>query len=302
LAITLYDTTLRDGSQRAGISYSCQDKVRIAHRLADLGIPYIEGGWPGSNPKDGEFFRILKERPLRGAKAVAFGSTCRAGNAPEEDATLRALLEAETAVVALFGKSWDYHVTRGLGTTLEENLRMIRESVAYLKRYGREVVYDAEHLFDGFRHNPEYALATLRAAVAGGADWLVLCDTNGGTLPDRAAEVVRCVAAEFPGVRIGIHAHDDAGLGVAVTLAAVQAGATMVQGTINGYGERCGNANLCAIIPNLQLKMGLPCLPDGKLAELTAASRFVSEVANLPPGTPSPTWAATPSPTRPAST
>jgi len=283
LAITLYDTTLRDGSQRAGISYSCQDKVRIAHRLADLGIPYIEGGWPGSNPKDGEFFRILKERPLRGAKAVAFGSTCRAGNAPEEDATLRALLEAETAVVALFGKSWDYHVTRGLGTTLEENLRMIRESVAYLKRYGREVVYDAEHLFDGFRHNPEYALATLRAAVAGGADWLVLCDTNGGTLPDRAAEVVRRVAAEFPGVRIGIHAHDDAGLGVAVTLAAVQAGATMVQGTINGYGERCGNANLCAIIPNLQLKMGLPCLPDGKLAELTAASRFVSEVANLPP-------------------
>ncbi|WP_209466601.1 citramalate synthase [Symbiobacterium terraclitae] len=283
LAVTLYDTTLRDGSQRAGISYSSQDKVRIAHRLADLGIPYVEGGWPGSNPKDGEFFRLLRERPLRGAKAVAFGSTCRAGNAAESDATLAALLEAGTEAVALFGKSWDYHVTRGLGTTLEENLRMIRESVAYLKRQGREVVYDAEHLFDGFRRNPEYALATLRAAVAGGADWVVLCDTNGGTLPEDAAAVVRRVAAELPGVRLGIHAHDDSGLGVAVTLAAVRAGATMVQGTINGYGERCGNANLCAIIPNLQLKMGIPCLPEDKLRELTAASHFVSEVANLPP-------------------
>ncbi len=282
LAVTLYDTTLRDGSQRAGISYSSQDKLRIAHRLAGLGIPYIEGGWPGSNPKDGEFFRLLRERPLRGARAVAFGSTCRAGNAPESDATLGALLEAGTEVVALFGKSWDYHVTRGLGTTLEENLRMIRESVAYLKGHGKEVVYDAEHLFDGFRRNPEYALATLRAAADGGADWIVLCDTNGGTLPETAAEIVRRVAAELPGARLGIHAHDDSGLGVAVSLAAVTAGATMVQGTINGYGERCGNANLCAIIPNLELKMGIPCLPEGKLAELTATSHFVSEVANLP--------------------
>ena len=192
-------------------------------------------------------------------------------------------MESGTEVVAIFGKSWDYHVTRGLGTTLEENLRMIRESVAYLKRQGREVVYDAEHLFDGFKRNPEYALATLRAAVAGGADWMVLCDTNGGTLPEEAADIVRRVATELPGARLGIHAHDDSGLGVAVTLAAVKAGATMVQGTINGYGERCGNANLCAIIPNLELKMGIRCLPEGKLAELTATSRFVSEVANLPP-------------------
>lgn len=283
LAVTLYDTTLRDGSQRAGISFSSQDKVRIAHRLDDLGIPYIEGGWPGSNPKDEEFFRLLKEQPLRHARAVAFSSTCRAGNAAADDPTLAALLAADTPAVAIFGKSWDYHVTHALGTTLEENLRMIRESVAYLKRHGREVIYDAEHLFDGFKRNPDYAMATLEAAVAGGADWLTLCDTNGGTLPGEVAEIVRQVVARFPNTRLGIHAHDDSGLGVAVTLAAVEAGATMVQGTINGYGERCGNANLCAIIPNLELKMGLPCLPPGKLAELGPTSHLVSEVANLPP-------------------
>ncbi|MFZ5814335.1 MAG: citramalate synthase [Bacillota bacterium] len=283
LAVTLYDTTLRDGSQRAGISFSSLDKLRIARRLDDLGIPYIEGGWPGSNPKDEEFFRLLQEHPLRRARAVAFSSTCRAGARPEEDATLAALLAARTPAVALFGKSWDYHVTRGLSTTLEENLRMIRESVAYLKQQGKEVIYDAEHLFDGFKRNPAYALATLTAAAEGGADWLVLCDTNGGTLPGEVAEIVGTVAERFPGLRLGIHAHDDSGLGVAVSLAAVQAGATMVQGTINGYGERCGNANLCAIIPNLQLKMDRPCLAPEKLAELTAVSHLVSEVANLPP-------------------
>ncbi|HEY8347077.1 MAG TPA: citramalate synthase [Symbiobacteriaceae bacterium] len=281
--VVLYDTTLRDGAQRAGISYTSQDKLRIARRLDALGIPYIEGGWPGSNPKDEEFFTLLRQNPLPNAKAVAFSSTCRVGMRPDQDATLAALLAAETSVVAIFGKSWDYHVTGALGTTLEENLRMIRETVAYLKQHGREVVYDAEHFFDGFKANPEYALATLAAAVEGGADWLVLCDTNGGTLPRDVFERVRRVAERFPGVRLGIHAHDDSGLGVAVSLAAVEAGATMVQGTINGYGERCGNANLCAIIPNLQLKMGRPCLPPEKLPELTAVSHFVAELANLPP-------------------
>lgn len=281
-AVTLYDTTLRDGSQRAGISYTSQDKLRIARRLDDLGIPYIEGGWPGSNPKDEAFFTLLKQQPLSHAKAVAFSSTCRAGAQPEGDPTIQALLKAETEVVAFFGKSWDYHVTSALGTTLEENLRIIRESVAYMKQQGREVVYDAEHFFDGFRANPEYALATLAAAVEGGADWLVLCDTNGGNLPGHVFQRVRAVAERFPGVRLGIHAHDDSGLGVAVTLAAVEAGAEMVQGTINGYGERCGNANLCAIIPNLQLKMNRPCLPPEKLQELTGVSNFVAELANLP--------------------
>jgi len=280
--VTLYDTTLRDGSQRAGISFSSQDKLRIAARLDSLGVPYIEGGWPGSNPKDEEFFALLRRHPLKSAKAVAFSSTCRAGVAPEHDATLRALLDASTRAVAIFGKSWDFHVIGALSTTLEENLRMIRESVAYLRQCGREVIYDGEHFFDGYRANPAYALATLRAARKGGADWLVPCDTNGGNLPEDVARIMRTVAAEFPGARLGIHAHDDSGLGVAVSLAALEAGATMVQGTINGYGERCGNANLCAIIPNLELKLGLKCLPEGKLAELTAVSHFVSELANLP--------------------
>jgi len=280
--VTLYDTTLRDGSQRAGISFSSLDKLRIARRLDDLGIPYIEGGWPGSNPKDEEFFALLKAHPLRRAKAVAFSSTCRAGALPEGDATLSALLAAGTESVAIFGKSWDYHVTEGLGTSLAENLRMIRDSVAYLHQQGREIIYDAEHFFDGARRNPDYALATLAAAVDGGADWLVLCDTNGGTLPGEVARLVRLVAERFPTTRLGIHAHDDSGLGVAVSLAAVEAGAAMVQGTINGYGERCGNANLCAIIPNLQVKMGMPSLPADHLADLTAVSHLVSEIANLP--------------------
>lgn len=281
--VTLYDTTLRDGSQRAGISFSSQDKLRIAHRLDQFGIPYIEGGWPGSNPKDEEFFALLKESPLQNAKAVAFSSTCRAGGDPATDPTIQALLQAETPAVALFGKSWDFHVTGALQTTLAENLRIIRESVAYLRGRGLEVIYDAEHFFDGYRANPDYALATVQAAHEGGADWLVLCDTNGGNLPEMVAGVVREVAARFPGARLGIHAHDDNGLGVAVTLAAVEAGAAMVQGTINGYGERCGNANLCAIVPNLELKLDRPCLPEGKLAELTSVSHFVSELANLPP-------------------
>jgi 2-isopropylmalate synthase len=281
--IQLYDTTLRDGSQRAGISFSTQDKLRIARRLEAFGVPYIEGGWPGSNPKDEEFFALLKREPLKRAKMVAFSSTCRAGGSPETDATLAALLAAETPAVALFGKSWDFHVIRALGTTLEENLRMIRESVAYMKQQGREVIYDGEHFFDGHKANPDYTWATLQAAVDGGADWLVPCDTNGGTLPDEVAALIREALDRFPGKRFGIHAHDDSGLGVAVSLAAVNAGTTMVQGTMNGYGERCGNANLCVIIPNLELKMAKRCLPDNKVQELTAISYFISELANLPP-------------------
>ncbi len=281
--VTLYDTTLRDGSQRAGISFTSQDKLRIAHRLDSLGMPYIEGGWPGSNPKDEEFFALLRQHPLKHAKAVAFSSTCRAGNQPEHDTTVLTLLAAETPAVAVFGKSWDFHVTGALGTTLDENLRIIRETVAYLRQQGREVIYDGEHFFDGFRANPEYALATLRAAYEAGADWLVPCDTNGGNLPGEVARILRLAAEQLPGARLGIHAHDDSGLGVAVSLAAVEAGAVMVQGTVNGYGERCGNANLCAIAPNLELKLGKPCLPPGKLAELTAVSHLVSELANLPP-------------------
>ncbi|HEY3368794.1 MAG TPA: citramalate synthase [Symbiobacteriaceae bacterium] len=282
-SVTLYDTTLRDGAQRAGISYSVEDKLRIARRLDSLGMPYVEGGWPGSNPKDEEFFAELRLQPLRHARAVAFSSTCRAGLSPEQDPTLAALLAAGTETVTIFGKSWEFHVTRGLGVTLEENLRMVRESVAYLRQQGREVIYDGEHFFDGYRANPAYALATFRAAFESGANWLVLCDTNGGNLPGEAARIVSEVAAALPGARLGIHAHDDSGLGVAVSLAAVEAGATMVQGTINGYGERCGNANLCAVAPNLELKMRRSCLLPGKLKELTAVSRFVSELANLPP-------------------
>lgn len=281
--VVLYDTTLRDGSQRAGISFTSQDKLRIARRLDALGIPYIEGGWPGSNPKDEEFFALLRRNPLPNARAVAFSSTCRVGGRPETDPTLQALLAAGTEAAAIFGKSWDFHVTRALGTTLEENIRLISESVACLRQAGREVIYDAEHFFDGCKHNADYAWATLHAAHAAGANWLVLCDTNGGTLPDDAAQIVRAASERLPGVRIGIHAHDDSGLGVAVSLAAVGAGASMVQGTINGYGERCGNANLCAIIPNLMLKMDRQCLPPGRLEELTSVSHYVSELANLAP-------------------
>ncbi|HEY3315029.1 MAG TPA: citramalate synthase [Bacillota bacterium] len=280
--ITVYDTTLRDGAQRAGLSFSLADKLRIARRLDALGLPYIEGGWPGSNPKDARFFAELRRRPLRQAKAVAFSSTRKAAAGVEEDPTLQSLLEADTPTVAIFGKSWDHHVTVALGTSLEENLRMIAESVAHLRRQGREVVYDAEHFFDGLRANPDYAWATLEAAAEAEADWLVLCDTNGGTLPWTVAEAVREAARRFPGQRLGIHAHDDGGVGVANTLAAVEAGALMVQGTVNGYGERCGNANLCTVIADLELKMGRLCLPPGRLAEITAVSHYVSEVANLP--------------------
>ncbi|HSF81934.1 MAG TPA: citramalate synthase [Anaerolineales bacterium] len=280
-AIQLYDTTLRDGTQREGISLSVEDKLKIALRLDAFGIDYIEGGWPGSNPKDAAFFERIQNLPLRHAKIAAFGFTLKKGNRPEDDANFKTLLAASTPVVTLVGKSWDLHVTDVLEVSLEENVRMIAESVAYFKAQGKEVVYDAEHFFDGYRANPAYALGTVRAAAENGADVVVLCDTNGGSLPWEVEEVVRLVKAGVS-APVGIHTHDDAGCGVANTLAAVRAGAVHVQGTVNGYGERVGNANLCTIIPDLQLKMGKSCLADGNLSSLTELSRYIAEVANLP--------------------
>ena len=279
--VLLYDTTLRDGTQREGISLSVDDKLKIALKLDDMGVHYIEGGWPGSNPKDVEFFRRAASLPFKNAKVTAFGSTRRKNSLPEEDANLRALLEAETPVVTLVGKSWDLHVKDVLDTSMEENLSMIGESVAYCKQQDKEVIYDAEHFFDGYKADPEYALATVKTAAVNGADCVVLCDTNGGSLPWEIEEIIHDVRALLPRTQIGIHAHDDGGCGVANSLAAVRAGATHVQGTINGYGERVANANLITIIPDLQLKMGLTSLTPENLQQLTELSRYVAEVANL---------------------
>ena len=280
MKIVLYDTTLRDGAQREGISFSVDDKLKIARRLDKLGVRYIEGGWPGSNPKDMAFFAQAPDLNLNQAIVVAFGSTCRAGSAVEDDANIRALVEASTAAVAIVGKSWDLHVHEVLNTSMDENLRIIAESVRYLKALGREVIYDAEHFFDGYAANPAYALQTLGAAAEAGADVLVLCDTNGGALPSTIASVVAEVgrAAALP---LGIHAHNDAELAVANSVVAVENGASHVQGTINGYGERCGNANLCSVIPALKLKMGYDCITDEQLRCLTDAAHYVSERANL---------------------
>jgi len=280
LDIQLYDTTLRDGAQREGISLSLNDKLKIVRRLDDLGILYVEGGWPGSNPKDAEFFAQVKGMQLEQAVITAFGSTRRAGTAVEDDPNIRALLEAETQAVTVFGKSWGLHVTQVLGTTLEENLVMIADSVGYLKERGREVIYDAEHFFDGYQADPGYALCTLQMAEKAGADCLVLCDTNGGTLPSQLVAIIEEVK-KVTSAPLGIHAHNDSDLAVANSLAAVQAGIVHVQGTINGYGERCGNANLCSIIPNLKLKLGHDCISDEQLGRLASLSRYVSELANL---------------------
>jgi 2-isopropylmalate synthase len=280
--IQIYDTTLRDGTQREGISLSCDDKLRIARRLDALGVAFIEGGWPGSNPKDAEFFERARDLPWQTARLAAFGATCRAQGGPEDDANIRALVDARTPVCTVVGKTWTLHVLDVLRTTLEDNLRIIEQSLAYLKAQGRRVVYDAEHFFDGWRADRAYALETLRAAVRGGAETLVLCDTNGGSLPWQIAETVRAVKAEL-GHPLGIHAHNDGECAVANSLAAVHEGAVQIQGTINGYGERCGNANLCSIIPALELKEGLRCLPDGQLASICEVSHFVAEVANLAP-------------------
>ncbi len=279
----ILDTTLRDGAQGEGISLSVEDKVAIARRLAAFGIPLIEGGWPGSNPKDAEFFARMRGVDLGASRLAAFGATRRKGLAPEEDPSLRALLEAGTEVVVLFGKSWTLHVLEALETDLEENLAMIWESVAFFRRQGRRVIYDAEHFFDGYKEDPGYALATLEAALEGGADTLVLCDTNGGTLPEEVYAITKGVVERFPGARIGIHPHDDAGLALANALAAVRAGATHVQGTVNGYGERCGNLNLTSFLPTLVFKYGIPALPPERLRELKALAHFVDERANQTP-------------------
>jgi len=281
--ISVLDTTLRDGAQREGISFSVKDKLRIAQKLDELGVAYIEGGWPGSNPKDVEFFARVRDLELRYAKMAAFGSTRRAGVSVEDDGNLRALLEARTPVAVIVGKSSRMHVTEVLGTSLKENLNMIRDTIAYLKANGLEVLFDAEHFFDGYKLDPDYALESLCAAAEAGADILVLCDTNGGTLPSEVGRIVSVVHQALPNARLGIHAHDDAGVAVANTLIAVEAGVTHIQGTINGYGERCGNANLCTLIPNLQLKMGYQALANGDLRILTDVAHYISEVANLRP-------------------
>ncbi|MEM9073066.1 MAG: citramalate synthase [Myxococcota bacterium] len=282
MSVDLYDTTLRDGTQREGLSLSARDKLRIAERLGDLGMAFIEGGWPGSNPKDAAFFAEAAGRRFGRAELVAFGSTVRPGAAPEDDLQLRTLLEAETRVCTVFGKSWTRHVERVLRTEREENLRMIEATIAFLRGHGRRVFYDAEHFFDGYREDPDYAIATLSAAARGGAEVVVLCDTNGGSLPWDVDEVVTAVRGALD-VPLGIHAHNDSGCAVANSLAAVRAGATQVQGTINGYGERCGNANLCTVLANLQLKMDKRIVDEETLAELTALSRFVADVGNLTP-------------------
>lgn len=276
-----YDTTLRDGAQAQGISFSVDDKLKIVRKLDELGIAYIEAGNPGSNPKDLEFFRRVGEIELKHARIIAFGSTCKVGAEPTADNQLVSLLSANTPAVAIFGKTWDYQVTDILRTTLDENLRMIRETLAFLKSKGKEVVFDAEHFFDGYKANADYAMKALAAAVEGGTDSLVLCDTNGGSFPDEIFDITRKVAERFPGVAIGIHCHNDCELAVANSVRAVQAGATQVQGTINGIGERCGNANLCAIIPNLQLKLGFDVIPPANMQTLTPTARFVSETANV---------------------
>jgi 2-isopropylmalate synthase len=278
--ILLYDTTLRDGTQRADVSLSCDDKLAVARRLDQFGVHYIEGGWPGSNPKDAEFFARVGEIGLTHARVAAFGATRRKDSRCADDANLAALLEAQTPVVTLVGKSWDFQVDQVLGTSLDENLSMIRDSVAYMKGFGKEVMFDAEHFFDGYKANAEYAQRTLAAAAEAGADFLVLCDTNGGSLPWEVEDIVRAVRARFD-TPLAIHVHNDSGCGVANSLAAVRGGCVQVQGTINGYGERVGNADLAAIVPDLQIKMGLQVVSPEQLRGLTRLSRYVAEVANL---------------------
>lgn len=278
--VYLYDTTLRDGTQGEGISLSVEDKCKIARRLDQFGVDFIEGGWPGSNPKDMAFFERVKTMQFEHAKVTAFGSTCRPGVAAEDDENLRALLNSGVQAAAIFGKSWDLHVTEALKTTLDENLRMVRDSVSYLKQQGLTVLFLAEHFFDGYKQNPIYALRVLEAAEAAGADWLVLCDTNGGSLPHEVYEIVSTVQTSVQ-VPLGIHSHNDGELAVANALMAVRAGATQVQGTMNGIGERCGNANLISVIPNLQLKLGYSCVSEEQLSQLTKVSRYVAEIANM---------------------
>jgi 2-isopropylmalate synthase len=291
--IVLYDTTLRDGTQGENISFSAKEKIQIAKSLDDFGIHYIEGGWPGSNPRDMEFFDLAQKKKFKTARITAFGSTRKPGIDPGDDPNLQALLKAKTPSVTIFGKTWDLHVQQVMSNTLEENLAMITDSVEYLKNGDREVIYDAEHFFDGFKANPDYALKTLMAAFDAGAEYIVLCDTNGGSLPIEIKSIIDEVRKAFSikyaskkdslPLKIGIHTHNDSNLAVANSIEAVQSGAVMVQGTINGYGERCGNADLTSIMPILQLKMNRPCVPPENMAKLRLLSRFVSETANMIP-------------------
>lgn len=281
MRIFTFDTTLRDGTQGEAVSLSSEDKVLVAHKLDELGIDYIEGGWPGSNPKDKDFFERAKSITFRHARLTAFGATRMARNKVEDDASVNALIEAATPVVCIFGKSWELHVRRALNITEEENIQLISDTVRYLKAHGKEVIYDAEHFFDGYKHSREFALRTLEAAHKAGADTLTLCDTNGGTMTGQLAEICADVRKHFDGV-LGIHTHNDCELAVANTLAAVEQGFTHVQGCTNGYGERCGNANLTTVIANLELKMGHTTIGKERLAHLTSTARFVAELANLP--------------------
>ena len=279
--VIAYDSTLRDGAQAQGVSFTVEDKLKVVQQLDNLGVSYIEAGNPGSNPKDLAFFERVSELNLKHAKIIAFGSTRKIGIKAADDRNLKSLLSANTEAVAIFGKSWDYQVTDILRTTLEENLAMISDTIAYLKQQGKEVVFDAEHFFDGYKANADYAMLSLKAAADAGADVLCLCDTNGGTFPEEVFQLTQKVVEAF-GTQVGIHCHNDCEMAVANSIAAVKAGAVQVQGTINGIGERCGNANLSSIIPNVQLKLGMDCIPASQMVNLTTVSKFVSEIGGVP--------------------
>lgn len=280
--IKIYDTTLRDGTQGEEVHFSAEDKLKIAKRLDEIGIAYIEGGWPGSNPKDERFFYLVKRDEFKNSKITAFGSTRKAGIRCEQDTNIQALLNAETSVVTIVGKTWDMHAEEILSVSLDENLRMIDETIGYLKKKGKEVIFDAEHFFDGYKNNPSYALKCLMVAEDAGVDTIVLCDTNGGTMPHELGNIIKEVKSSVS-TPLGIHAHNDCGLAIANSISAVLSGVEMVQGTVNGYGERCGNADIITLVCNLQIKMGYSCIEKEKLSHITELSRFVSEVANIPP-------------------
>jgi len=274
MKIELYDTTLRDGAQTEGISYSVNDKIRITKALDDLGIHYIEGGWPGANPKDSEFFNEMRKVRLKNSELVAFGATCHPKKKVYLDPNIRGILDAGTKIVTIFGKSWGLHVKEVLKVNLEENLKLIGESISYLKSKGKEVIFDAEHFFDGFKENSNYALKTLLVSQEAGAKIIVLCDTNGGTLPQDILRIIKEIKPKI-NIPLGIHTHNDLDLAIANSLVGFEAGCTHIQGTFNGYGERCGNADLCTLIGILKLKMGLDCIPGDKLKELTEISHLI---------------------------
>lgn len=280
---SIYDTTLRDGTQAEELHLTTEDKIRIARKLDELGVHYIEGGWPGSNPTDKQFFKEIRNYELKNAVIAAFGSTHNAKTSPETDANLKAVIDAQVAAASIFGKTWDFHVTHALHVTLPRNLELISGSLAFLRPHLKELFFDAEHFFDGFKANPEYAVACLKAARQAGADVLVLCDTNGGTMPTEVSEIIRTLQAELPGAALGIHTHNDSELAVANSIEAVRMGAVQVQGTMNGYGERCGNANLCSIIPTLELKLGIATIGPENMKKLALVANYVAETANQRP-------------------